>query len=293
MFILFMLLLYNRTEEISVNILYEKLLEPQIEQIHKQVIQTIIDRYNLFLSQTNIILKLEELKSFSSFALDNKYYKLKKHGGTSDLTSRMEDIIDLKGNYVVIASSPDDAIDDLYHEMKNPCMSKYITSFSSISAMDSDTLTYLILALQRWASKLFDYDMPNVFKNFKIEDLSKLSNHLTKTNFINSLYSCKKKPYNSNLQNYSDNTNFNEQFKNIVQTAEVDFNKNKIFDDFKISDNENNINYKSNKKSKSQISDKLVTEIVNRVKKELELKNLSKQKSRRIVRLKSNRKKKL
>lgn len=289
-------MIFIDSEEISVNILYEKLLEPQLEQIHKQVIQTIIDRYNLFLSQTNIVLKLEELKSFSSYALDKKYSKLKKHGGTNDLASRMEDILDLKGNYVVIASSPEDAVDDLYHEMNNPCMSKYITTFSSISTMDSDTLTYLILALQRWASKLFDYDMPNIFKNFKIDDISKLSDHLTKINFIKSLYKCQNKPLVNNLQVFNDNTNFNEQFKNIVQTAEIDFDKKKVSNDFKIYENINNKipsnNFKPLKKTNPEVSDKLVAEIVNRVKKELELKSLRKPKNRKIVRLKSNRKKK-
>lgn len=256
------LLLYVKSDRLNVNILYEKLVNPEMEQLYKDIVISIIDRYNTLMSNLNIQIKVDDVSSYGVYSEDSDYKGLQKYSGSEDLKGRMSVISNINKNILLIASVQNDIKEDIVYEMDVPCRSKYVTSFSYIRDVDVDTVSGINNSIRRWLNKLLDTKIPNPFGNNNLEKMNDFLEGIRKSNFLERLRTCTRK--NNILQNEKNGVEFMDQIEDLVSGIP------------NISDISNvEKNTKSSKDEKS-LADEVAKEIYLKIKKELEDENKNK-----------------
>jgi hypothetical protein len=212
--LLIYILPFIKSDNLNVNILYEKLVDPEMEQLYKDIVVSIIDRYNTLMINLNIQIKVDDVSSYGVYSEDSDYKGLQKYSGSEDLKGRMSVISNINKNILLIASVQNDIKEDIVYEMDVPCRSKYVTSFSYIRDVDVDTISGINNSIKRWLNKLLDTKIPNPFGINNLERVNEFVEGIRKSNFVEKLRTCTRK--NNILVNERNGVEFGDQLENLV-----------------------------------------------------------------------------
>ncbi|WUR03724.1 peptidase M12B domain-containing protein [Vairimorpha necatrix] len=185
--ILFFLLI--RPETLYTNILYERIVDPDMEALYKDIIKSLINKHNEFLKRNGIEIKVQDALSYSMYSQLPDYKELQRYGGTDNLSDRMSVIAEMNKNILLIASSETDQ-SDVHYNLDNPCITKYITTFNNNDSLSVDTVSAINSAIKRYLSQLLDIHLPKVYGIVNLGELTKFKQKIRHSNFKEKLFAC-------------------------------------------------------------------------------------------------------
>ncbi|EEQ81585.1 hypothetical protein NCER_101931 [Vairimorpha ceranae BRL01] len=192
-----------------ITILYEIEVKPELEYLYKDIIIALFDKYNVYLKPVGIKLVLEDALPYSLYSQDADYKDLIKFSGTDNLSGMMSVLVNKQKNILLIASTQVDQ-SDVYFNLKNPCASKYITTFNKSNSLELDTISSIYGAIERYLGELMSTKIPKTLGIVNLGDAQNFSQNLINNGFIDRVQNCSGR--NKILSNKED---LFEQFKDI------------------------------------------------------------------------------
>lgn len=187
LYILFLRLL--QAEILSVRILYEKKVDRVVHKVHNWFAEQLIEEYNKYLRDANIIINLEGMSSLLDYKNTNEELLLSSLSGTNEINEREKILGGMNESVILIASTPQPQ-DDLTINQDKVCQTKLITFFSKIGNINDDTMTKFISTFRSWLSASLQESVPDIFDEMGVDKMKTLVSNLKNSNFESKLSVC-------------------------------------------------------------------------------------------------------